>query len=123
KGAEGLAGKAFGGNGLLRVVEPLAVRVLRADQHGAGRARGRYAMSSDRAVHAKEISIIAQHLEVVTRVIPGAEAIVVQHGPAHIGGHLEVAAEASGRPGSVAGVAGHGGVAVGELRIVSRSVR
>src|SRR5215469_4600610 len=34
KGAEGLTGKPFGGNGLLLVVEPFAVRILRADQHG-----------------------------------------------------------------------------------------
>ena len=37
--AVGLAGKTFGGDGLLRVVEPFAIGVLRTDQHGAGLER------------------------------------------------------------------------------------
>ena len=65
--AERLAGKAFGGDGLLRVVEPLAIRVLRTDQNRARRARRGDAMAGDGAVDAEHVAVVAQDLEIVRR--------------------------------------------------------
>src|SRR5208282_1912280 len=97
--AEGLAGEAFGGNGLLRVIEPLAIGVLRTYEDGAGRARGRDAMAGDGAIHAEEIGVVAQDLKVVASVISGEQAFVVEHRSARVGRHLQVAAETGWRPG------------------------
>ena len=118
--AEGLAGETRCGNGLLRVVEPVAVGVLRTDEDGAGRARGRDAMAGDGAVDAEHVDVVAKNLKVVAGVIARGEAFVVEHGLARVGGHLQMAAEAGGRPGRVAGVAGHRGVGVGEVLVVLR---
>ena len=85
EGAERLAAEAFGGNGLLRVVEPLAIRILRADQNGAGRARRRDAMAGDGAVHGEHVAVVAQHLEIVGGPVARREAFVVQHGPLRVG--------------------------------------
>ena len=100
------------------VVEPFAIGVLRADQHGAAGTRGRDAIAGDGAVDAEHVDVVAQDLEVVAGVIAGEQALVVEHGAAGVGGHLQMAAEAGGGPGSVAGVAGHAAVAVGEVGVV-----
>ena len=71
-------------------------------------------MAGDGAVDAEHINVIAKNLEVVAGVVLREQAFVVQHGLASIGGHLQMAAKAGGRPGRVAGVAGHAGVGVGE---------
>jgi len=47
----------------------------------------------------------------------------VQHELARVGGHLQMAAEAGGRPGSVTGIAGHAAVGVDERGIVARHLR
>ena len=118
KCAEGLAAQSFSRNGLLRVVKPFAIGVLRADENRAGRARRRDAVICYRAVHTKHENVVAQNLKVVACVVPREETLVVQHRGACVRRHLQVAAEAGRRPGSVAGVAGHFGVAVGKLRVV-----
>ena len=118
--AERLAGKAGCGNGLLRVVEPVAVRILRTDEDGAGRARGGDAMAGDGAVDAEHVDVVAKDLKIVAGVVARGEPFVVEHGLARVGGHLQMAAEAGGRPGRVAGVASHRRVGVGEMFVVLR---
>ena len=118
KSAERLAGEAGGGDGLLRVVEPLAIGVLRADEDGAGRARGRDAVIGDRAVDAQHIYVVAEDLKIVAGVVAGDGAFVVEHGAADVGGHLEMATETGGSPRGVAGVAGHRVVGVREVGVV-----
>ncbi len=120
EGAESLAGKTGSGNSLLRVVEPVAVRVLRTDENRAGRARGGDAMAGDGAVDAEHVDVVAKDLKIVAGVVARGEAFIVEHGLARVGGHLQVAAEAGGRPGGVAGVAGHRGIGVGEMLVVLR---
>ncbi len=75
-------------------------------------------MAGDGAVNAEHVDVVAQNLKVVAGVIAGEQSFVVQHGAAGVGGHLQMAAEAGGRPGSVAGVAGHAAVAVREVGVV-----
>src|SRR5882724_11318096 len=87
---------------------------LARTEYGTGRTRGRNAVAGDRAIHAKHIYVVAQNLEVVTGVVLCEQAFVVQHGLARVGGHLRVAAETGGRPRSMAGVAGHAAIGVGE---------
>ena len=120
---EGLAGEARGRNGLLRVIEPITIGVLRTDEHGAGRARRGDAMAGDGAVDAEHVNVVAKNLEIVAGVIFREQAFVVEHGLAGVGGHLQMAAEASGRPGGVAGIAGHAAVGVGERSVVARHLR
>ena len=120
EGAEGLAGKSRRGDGLLLVVQPFTVRILRTDQHGAGRARRRDAVAGDRAVHAEHVDVVAKNLKIVAGVIARGEAFVVQHVALGVAGHLQMAAKAGGSPGSVAGIAGHGTVGVGEHAFVVR---
>src|ERR1700735_662812 len=107
KSAERSAAETFGGNGLLHVVEPIAILILRADQDRAGRAHRRDAMAGDGAVNAEHEAIVAQNLKIVGGPIAREETFVVQHRLALIGGHREMAAETIGRPGGVAGVAKH----------------
>ena len=117
-----LAAEAFGRNRLLRVVEPLAIRVLRTHQNRARRARRRDAMPGDGAVHGEHVAVIAQHLEIVGGPVARREPFVVQHRALFVRGHRQVAAETVGRPRRVAGVAGHAAVGVRELRFVFRHV-
>jgi len=120
-----LPAEAFGGNRLLRVVEPLAIGVLRTHHHRARRPRGRDAMAGNCTVHSKHVAIVAQHLKIIgSPVARGREAFVVaavgrfrwrsSRGwqPKQLGVHE-----------SVAGVAGHAALlAVRELRLVLRDV-
>ena len=108
--------ETFGGDSLLHVVEPVAIRILRADHHGAGRARRRDAMARDGAVDAEHEAVVAQDLEVVGGPVARDQAFVVEHGLALVGRHREMAAVAIRRPGGVAGVAGHLAVGMRELR-------
>ncbi len=116
------AAEAFGRDGLLRVVEPFAVRILRTDQNGARGPRRRDAMSRHGAVHAEHVTIVAEHLEVVRSPVARQETFVVQHRAPLIGRHLEMAAETVGRPRGVAGVTGHAAIGVGEHRGIGRNV-
>src|SRR5216683_2854693 len=123
KRRESLAGEPGRGNRLLRVIEPITVGVLRADQHGARRARGSDAMTGDRPIHAEHIDVIAKNLKVVAGVIFRDQAFIVQHGLARVSGHLQMAAEAGWRPRSMAGVAGHAAVGMRERRVVARHLQ
>ena len=123
EGGEGLAGEARGRNGLLGVVEPIAIGVLRTDEHGARRARGRNAMAGDGAVDAEHVNVVAKNLEIVAGVVLREQTFVVQHGLAGVGGHLQMAAETGGCPGSVAGIAGHAAVGMRERSVAARQLR
>ena len=103
---------------LLRVVEPVAIRILRTHEDGAGGTRGSDAVAGDSAVDAEHVDVVAKDLKVVTGVIARGEAFVVKHGLARVSCHLQMTAEAGGRPGGVAGIASHGGIGVGEVLVV-----
>src|SRR6266700_7214926 len=122
EGAEGFSAEAFCGDSLLRVVEPVAVVVLRAYEHGASGPHGSHAVTSYSPVYTQSVHIVAQNLEVVGRPVARCEAFVVQHGFALVGRHGEVAAVAGRRPGRVAGVAGHLAVLVREFGRISGNV-
>ena len=115
EGAEGLSAETFGGDRLLLVVEPVAIGVLRTDQHGAGGTDRRDAIAGHRAVDSQRVDVVAQDLEIVGSPVARGEAFVVQHGHALVRRHREMAAVAGRRPGGVAGVAGHLAVGVREL--------
>ena len=119
EGAEGLSAEAFRGDRLLLVVEPIAVRVLRAHQDGAGGANRRDSMASDGAVDSQHIDVIAQDLEVVGRPVARGDALVVKHGHLAIGSHFQMAPEARWDPGRVATVTSHSLVAVGQGALVT----
>ena len=97
-GAEGLAAEARRGDGLLLLIEPVAVRVLRADDNCAGTSDRRDLVAGDGAVDAEHVDVVAQHHEVVVGVVARGLAFVVQHGGLLVGGHGEMAAEAGGGP-------------------------
>src|SRR5260370_21649697 len=80
-------------------------------------------MTGYRAVDAEHINIIAQNLKIVAGVILCEESFVVQHGLARVSGHLQMAAEAWRRPGSVAGIASHAAVRMRERHVVVRHLR
>ena len=107
EGTESLAGKTFRGDGLLLIVKPIAIGVLRADEYGAGGASRGDAVSGDGAIDAEEIGVVAEDLKIVGGVIARGQTFVVEHGAAGVGGHLQMATEAGGSPGRVAGIAGH----------------
>src|SRR5579871_6021244 len=117
-GTETETGKSFGGDGLLHVVEPIAIGILRADDYSAGGAGGRDAVSGDGAIDTQHVNVVAEDFEIVGRIIAGVESFVVEHFGFAIGGHGEMAAETAGGPGGMAGVAGHARVGVGEFGIV-----
>jgi len=108
---------------LLRVVQPIAIGILRADQHCAGRSRRCDALTGDRAVDSKHINVVAQNLKIVAGVILREQSFIVKHGFARVSGHLQMAAEARGRPRSVAGIASHAAVRVSERGVVVRHLR
>ena len=62
---ERLAAIALGADGLLLRINPLAVRVLRADDHGGRRTQNRQAVGLHRAVNAQLENIVAHDLRVV----------------------------------------------------------
>src|SRR5258708_20142279 len=111
---ESLAGERRRGNRLLRVVKPIAIGILRADQYGTRRSRRGHAMTSHRAVDTQHINVVAQNLKVVAGVILCEESFVVQHGLARISSHLQMAAEASGRPRGMAGITSNAAVRIVE---------
>src|ERR1700675_1171254 len=121
--AEGLPGETRCGNSLLRVVEPVAVRILRTYEDGAGGTGGSEAMAGDRAVAPEQGDVVAKALKIVAGVVAGGKAFVVKHGLAGVGRHLQMTAEAGGCPRRVAGVASHGGIGVGEMFVVLRHLR
>src|SRR5580700_6503226 len=118
--AEGLPGESRSGNSLLRVVEPVAVRILRTYEDGAGGARGGDAMAGDSAVDAEHVDVVAKDLKIVAGIVARGKAFVVKHGLAGVGRHLQMTAEAGGCPRRVAGVASHGGIGVREMFVVLR---
>ena len=65
EGAEGLAAKSFGGDGLLLVVEPAAIGILRTNQHSTRGANGSDAIARNCSVDTQGINIISQDLEIV----------------------------------------------------------
>lgn len=80
-------------------------------------------MAGNRAIHAEHENIVAQNLEIVTRVVTGGQAFVMQHRLAGIRGHLEMTAKTRGRPRSVAGVARHRRIRVCETCVGLRQLR
>ena len=79
-------------------------------------------MARDRAVFAQHEDVVAQHLEVVGRVVARGLALEVAVRHLGVGAHREVAAEAARHPRRVAGVARHRLVRVRELALVRRHV-
>src|SRR6476646_6673225 len=116
--AEGLPGETGSGDGLLRVVEPVAIRILRTNEDGAGGTRGSNAVAGDSAINTEHVDVVAKDLKIVAGVIARGEAFVVKHGLARVCCHLQMTAEAGGSPGGVAGVTGHRGIGVGEVLVV-----
>ena len=96
--AECLAGKTRRGNGLLLIIEPLTIRILRTDQHRARRTGRSNAVPGNSAIDAEHVNVVAQNLKVVAGVIPGGETFVMQHTAFCVGGHLQMAPEACRRP-------------------------
>src|SRR5260370_2715590 len=80
EGGESLAGEAGRGNRLLRVVKPIAIGVLRADEHGARGPRWGDAVAGDRAVDAEHVNVIAENLEIVAGGIFIGQSFVLPHG-------------------------------------------
>src|SRR5262249_33451604 len=119
--AESLPAESLRGNGLLAVVKPVAVLVLRADYHRAGGADRRNFVAGDGAVNAQHVHVITQDLEVVFRPVARRGAFVLQHRPALVGGHGEMAAETTGGPRAVAAEAGHAVVGMGEAGKILRN--
>src|SRR4029077_537215 len=60
--AERSAAQTFGGDRLLRVINPVAILILRADENRARRTNRRYTMAGDSTVDAEHESVIAKHL-------------------------------------------------------------
>ena len=95
---EGGAAEPFSGNGLLAIVDPVAVLVLGTYHHRAGRADRSHFVPSDRTVDAQHVHVVAQHLKIVGRPVARHSAFVAQHGHALIGQHGQMAAKAGGDP-------------------------
>ena len=74
--------KPGGGDGLLLLVEPVAVGVLRADDDCAGGSDGGDAVASDGAVDAEHVDIVAEgcHEVVVGVVAAGLRPRCAAHG-------------------------------------------
>ena len=123
KSGKRLPGKSRRRDCLLRVIEPLAIGVLRTDENRARRARGCDAVPSNGAIDPEHVKVIAQNLEVVARVISREQAFIVQHRTAGVGGHLQMTAKTSWHPRGVAGVASHFVVGVSERSIVRGRLR
>jgi hypothetical protein len=117
--AEGLSAESFRGNGLLLIVEPVAVIVLRTDQHRAGGTHRRHAIARHRAVNAEGVDVVAQNLKVVGCPVARGQAFVVQHRHALVRAHRKMAAIAGRRPRGMAGVASHPAVLVSEFGFIS----
>ena len=117
---ESLSTEAFGRNGLLLVVEPVAIAILRTHQYCARGTDRRDTISCHRAVDAERIDIVAENLEVVRRPVACRQAFVVQHGGALVGGHRKMAAITGRRPRGMTGVTGHAAVLVRELGFILR---
>ena len=66
---ECLTGKALGGSSLLLRINPFAVLILRAHQHGGRRTHGSDAIAGNGPVATEHENIIAQNLEVVFREV------------------------------------------------------
>jgi hypothetical protein len=119
---ERLTAEAFGGDRLLLRIDPFAVLILRTDEDGGARGGGRDAMSRHGAVFGEHENVVAQDLEVISRVVARLVALVVAVGHLAVRLHREVAAEATRHPRRVAGEAGHLAVGVREFLVVSRNV-
>src|SRR6266851_275292 len=111
---ECLPAEAFGGNGLLLVVTPTAVRVLRANQYRTGGPHGCDAITGDGAVDAEHVDVVAQNLEVVGGPILGGQPLVMQHRHLLVCGHLEMTAKAGRDPCGVTAKASHTAIVVCE---------
>ena len=118
--AEAEAAEPLRRDGLLHVINPVAIGVLRAHHHRARRARGRDAMLGHRAVHAQHVDVVAQHFKVVRGVVARGLPFVVQHGQFAVGRHRKMAAETAGGPRGVARIAGHAFIGMRQLRFIAR---
>ena len=116
KCAERSAAQALGGNRLLRVVNPVAILILRADENRARGANRGDTMAGYGAVDAEHEAVVTKHLEIISRPVARVQAFVVQHRFALVRHHREMAAKTIRRPRSVAGVASHTAIGVRELR-------
>ncbi len=119
EGRERGAGEPLRGDGLLLRVEPLAVLVLRVDQHRARGADRRHVVAVRGRVVAQHEDVVAQRLEVVLGVVARVGALEVEVGLLAVRRHRQVAAEARRDPGGVARLAGDLVAGVRELAEVT----
>src|ERR1019366_5509105 len=77
---ESLSTESFGGDGLLLIVAPVAIRILRTDENGTGRTHWRYAMPGNRPIHTEHVNVIAEDLGAVRGPVTRDQGVVVQPG-------------------------------------------
>ena len=90
---ECLAAITFSADRLLLGVNPLAVRILRADDHRAGRAQHREPMIFHRAVHAQLENIVADDLRIVGREIARRHTLKFIERHFLVGAHRQMTAK------------------------------
>ena len=120
--AEGDSTQSIRGDGLLLNVDRFPVGVVGTDMNGTRGASGIDAISCDVAITRQHVDIVSKSLEVVGSVVTGYVPLVVQVGRLSICSLGEMASEAGGIPGCVAGGAAHLPVAVSTLSIVVGNV-
>ena len=91
---------------------------MRADHNRTRGADRGNAVAGNGAIDAKHVDVIAQHHEVVGRVVARQQSFIVQHRHSLIGAHRKVTSEATRGPGGVAALAAHPARRVRELREV-----
>src|SRR5438876_5534225 len=119
---EGLTGEAFGGNGLLLMIDPFAVLILRTNQHCRRRAYGRDAIAGYRAVATQHEYVVAQYLEVIAGEVARVATFIVPVGHLPICLHRQVASETSSHPGRVTGKTAHLIFLMGQLLVISGNI-
>ncbi len=95
-------------------INPLAIRVLRTDEHRARRTNHRQAMVFYRSVESEHEDIIAQHLWIVRGEVASGKSFEFVGRDALIGPHRKVAAKARGRPGGMTNLTGDISIVVRE---------
>src|SRR2546428_7134556 len=107
-GIEGLTAVAFSRDGLLLGIDPFAVSVLRANDHGAGGTNYCQAVVFNSSIQAEHEHVVANNLGIIGGEIARGNPLKFIERDALIRPHGQVAAETTGGPGGVANLAGDG---------------
>src|ERR1700735_3381631 len=94
---ESLPAETRRGYSLLRLVDPVAVRILRTDYYSACRAHWRDFIACHRAIDTQHVHIVAQYLKVICGPVPCSLPFVMQHRHLLVRGHGEVASKTRSR--------------------------